>query len=157
MPSLSKIELLETNFLYDFAIGLQPRMFDAEDETDKYIYEENSEVSEMYFFVKGTIGIAVNAFPLKTTDSFYIIAQRRRAYQLIADHYVVNHRRSNFIYIATTNCHGYGIKKKHVHTILAKYQDVNGEIRARVYRHYHQHTFKPIRDFRKAQLTARNS
>ena len=72
--SLNSIELLETNFLYDFAIGLQPRMFDAEDNTDKYIYEENSEVSEMYFFVKGTLGIAINAFPLKTFESFYLIA-----------------------------------------------------------------------------------
>ena len=35
-------------------------MFDAEDSADKFIYEENSEATEMYFFVRGAIGIAVN-------------------------------------------------------------------------------------------------
>ena len=131
-------------------------MFDAEDELDKYIYEENSEVSEMYFFVKGSIGIAINQYPLKTSESFYLIAQRRRAYQLIADHYVVNHKRSNFIYIATSTCHGYGVQKKHVHQVLDKFADINGEIRGRIFRHYNQHTYKPINEFRKNQLSQRN-
>jgi len=49
-------------------------MFDAENSCDKYIYEENSEVTEMYFFVRGTIGIAVNQFPFKTSESFFLIA-----------------------------------------------------------------------------------
>lgn len=111
-------------------------MFDAEDSADKFIYEENSEATEMYFFVRGAIGIAVNQLPLKTGDSFFLIAQRRRAYQLIADHYVINHKRSNFIYIATVTCHGYGVKKKHVHTVLDNFPDISSEIRARIYRHY---------------------
>lgn len=71
---------MEPSFLYHFARGLQPRIFVCEDPTDKFIYEENSEVSEMYFFIKGYLGIAINQLPLKTSESFYLVAQRRKGY-----------------------------------------------------------------------------
>lgn len=94
--------------------------------------------------------------PLKTSDSFYLIAQRRKGYQLIADHYIINRKRSNFIYIAIETCSGYGVKRKHVHHVLDRFPDMKGEISARTYRHYNQHTFKPINDFRKRHLSDRN-
>ena len=60
----------------------------------------------------------------------------RKGYQLIADHYVINKKRSNFIYMAMEDVKGYGVSRKHVHNVLDKFPDVNGEIRARIYRHY---------------------
>ena len=54
-----KDDLMEPSFLYHFSCGLQPRMFDSKDNLDKIIFEEEAEVSEMYFFQKGQIGVEI--------------------------------------------------------------------------------------------------
>ena len=52
-----------------------PRRFDA-NENDKIIYEENQEVAEMYFVMKGFIGYAVNQLSDKISQGFYKIAKK---------------------------------------------------------------------------------
>lgn len=132
----SQMGFMETSFLYHFSLGFQPRYFDSEDDQDKFIYEEGSEVCEMYFFIKGIIGIAINNFAMRTTENFYSVAHRRKGYQLIGDHYVINKRKSGFLYIAMDPCNGYGITKKYVHQVMDRFPDVKGEIHSRTYRHY---------------------
>jgi hypothetical protein len=48
--------------MYDMSMGFIPRFFDSNNVQDKIIYEEDQEVSEMYFVLKGQIGFAVNVF-----------------------------------------------------------------------------------------------
>lgn len=48
-----------SRFLYDFAFGFMPRKFETTDE-DRIIYDEEDEVSEMYFILEGTIGVGYN-------------------------------------------------------------------------------------------------
>ena len=48
----------DSEFLTDIAKGLMPRLFIADHPSDKVIYEEDQEVSEMYFINQGFIGIA---------------------------------------------------------------------------------------------------
>lgn len=151
-----KDDLMEPSFLYHFTCGLQPRMFDSKDNLDKIIFEEEAEVSEMYFFQTGQIGIAINQLSQKSSSGFFQVVQRRNGHQLIADHYIINNKRSNFIYIALESCHGYGISKKYVHSILDSYPDEKGSIRARTYRHYMQHTYKPVSDQRKIHTISKN-
>ena len=50
----------DQKFLFALSRGLMPRRFDANDQNDKIIYEENQEVAELYFVMKGFIGYAVN-------------------------------------------------------------------------------------------------
>lgn len=49
--------LEDKQFLYDIAFGFLPRKFDSEDDGDKVIYDEDQEVSEIYFIQEGFIGI----------------------------------------------------------------------------------------------------
>lgn len=46
----------ESKYLYDIAFGFMPRRFEPTEE-DKIIYDEEDEVSEMYFILEGTIAI----------------------------------------------------------------------------------------------------
>lgn len=110
----------------------------------------------MYFFIKGALGVAINQMAQKTVDSFFLIAQRRKGYQLIADHYVINRKRCDFIYVALEYCAGYGVHRRRVHATLDKFPDVKGDLQARVYKHYIQHTYKPLNAFRRTYITTRN-
>ena len=48
----------EKEMLYDFSMGFQPRMFNGSESFDSsIIYEENQEVSEMYFVYEGVVTI----------------------------------------------------------------------------------------------------
>lgn len=44
----------DSQFLYDISFGLKPRKFEA-NEDEKLIYDEEDEVSEMYFIQEGTV------------------------------------------------------------------------------------------------------
>ena len=52
----------DSPFLTDIAKGMMPRLFVADHQSDKVIYEEDQEVSEMYFVNQGFIGIAMNSY-----------------------------------------------------------------------------------------------
>lgn len=51
-------EYKDSKFLYDISFGLKPRRL-AANEDEKLIYDEEDEVSEMYFIQEGTV-IIVN-------------------------------------------------------------------------------------------------
>lgn len=57
----------------DFTIGFMPRKFNDIGE-DRIIYEEEQEVAEMYFIVKGFVGIGYNFWGGKLTENNFIIA-----------------------------------------------------------------------------------
>mmetsp|Transcript_18712 Transcript_18712/g.28685 ORF Transcript_18712/g.28685 Transcript_18712/m.28685 type:complete len:140 (+) Transcript_18712:1571-1990(+) len=58
-------------FLYEVVIGLMPRKFDSADTSDRVIYEEEQEVSEMYFITKGFIGTGFTFCTSKLSSSNY--------------------------------------------------------------------------------------
>lgn len=47
----------DSKFLYDISFGFVPRSFDPKIEIDKILIEEEDEVPEMYFCLKGKVGI----------------------------------------------------------------------------------------------------
>ncbi len=56
-------ERKESKFLYDISFGFMPRYFNpALDPDDKLIYEEESEVPELYFCLEGKVGIGFSIF-----------------------------------------------------------------------------------------------
>ena len=51
----------DTNFLYEIAFGFMPRSFKNNAE-DRYLYEEEVDVTEIYFIWKGEWAIGFNSF-----------------------------------------------------------------------------------------------
>jgi hypothetical protein len=51
----------DPNFLYQITFGFMPRQFKNTPE-DRYLYEEEGDVSEIYFIQKGEWGIAFNSY-----------------------------------------------------------------------------------------------
>jgi hypothetical protein len=46
----------DSEFMYEISLGFLPRIFKSDDPVDRIICEEDQEVSEMYFVIKGFIG-----------------------------------------------------------------------------------------------------
>lgn len=75
-------------FLYDVAFGFMPRKFEPTDE-DHVIYDEEEEVTEMYFVTDGMVAISysINAgYSVKKCST----AKKLVGSFLICDNYVVN-------------------------------------------------------------------
>jgi hypothetical protein len=60
---------LDPNFIYQVAFGFMPRKFNATVE-ERYMYEEECEVHEIYFILKGDWAIGFNSY-LKPGDLMY--------------------------------------------------------------------------------------
>lgn len=52
---------LNSNFLYEIAFGFMPRQFKA-NEKERYLYEEEQDVTEVYFIIQGDYAIAFNSY-----------------------------------------------------------------------------------------------
>lgn len=48
--------MADSEFVYEISLGFLPRRFCDDDPVDKIICEEDSEISEMYFVIKGFVG-----------------------------------------------------------------------------------------------------
>lgn len=121
----------DRKFLFDISLGLMPRFFDASDALDKVLYEEDQEVPEMYFITKGLIGFAVNSFFQKMGGLFYKIGRKQEGRQLICDHYVVNKKKSKFIYMALEDVEALAISRKYMQNVIfAKYSEYEGDIKS---------------------------
>jgi hypothetical protein len=57
----------DQNFLFEIALGFMPRQFKNTPE-DRYMYEEESDVTEIYFIVKGEWAVAFNCY-FKLTEN----------------------------------------------------------------------------------------
>lgn len=51
----------DSNFLYEIAFGFLPRQFKPTQE-DRYMYEEEVDVTEIYFIIRGEWAIAFNSY-----------------------------------------------------------------------------------------------
>ena len=69
-----------------------PRFFEEEE----LIYDEEDEVPEMYFIMEGTIGVG---FRLSGQGRQYRLIKYLRDRSFICDHYVVNKKKSEYLYM----------------------------------------------------------
>lgn len=51
----------DDNFVYEISFGFMPRLFKNTPE-DRYLLEEEGDVTEIYFIMKGTWAIAYNSY-----------------------------------------------------------------------------------------------
>jgi hypothetical protein len=107
----------------EISFGFMPRKFNDTGE-DRIIYEEEQEVAEMYFIIQGFIGFGYNYWGGKLTQNSFTIAKKQKGRQVICDQYVVNKKRSNFIYMALEETHCYALTRKYLHQVIfPKYPD----------------------------------
>lgn len=66
----------QRTMLSDISYGFMPRIFDPQDD-DKIIYEENQEVSELYFIQDGFIGIGFSLIGNGILNRQYTISKRQ--------------------------------------------------------------------------------
>ena len=142
--------LKEKEFLYNVAMGFLPRRFDHMNHTDKIIYEEDQEVSEMYFVLSGQIGYAINALQMKSAGSFYKIGRKQKGRQLICDHYAINKKKSKFIYIALEECECFALQAKYMEQVIfPRNLEIEAELRSSCYHFYKTAIYRPLMLFRK--------
>ena len=67
----------DKDFMAEFTLGFMPRKFNDIGD-DRIIYEEEQEVAEMYFVVKGFVGLGYNFWGGKLTENSYVIAKKQK-------------------------------------------------------------------------------
>ena len=127
----------EMNFLYHVAFGFLPRHFSPNDD-DRIIYDEEQDVSEMYFVEEGIIGIAFSLIANGFAQANYSIGKRlisglnptachnQQQNHLICDHYVLNNCKCQFIYMALDReVRAFALVKSHLHEeVFPKYPEI---------------------------------
>ena len=72
---------------------------------------------------------------------------------MICDHYVVNKKRSNFIYMALEETQCYALTKKFLHQVVfPQFPDQYSLMQSNSNSYYHLNVYRPILDFRKKQM-----
>ena len=101
----------DSNFLYEVSFGFMPRLFQGNKE-DRYILEEEGDVTEIYFIVNGEWAIGFNSFqnnvptinftenndlPPGTQDIAerkIVIAKKYKGFGFVGDYYVFSSKKS---------------------------------------------------------------
>jgi len=85
--------LANKELLSDISYGFMPRTFSAA-EDDRIIYDENQEVSELYFIHEGYVGIGFSLVNTGFSNRSFIMSKKQEGIQLICDNYVINKKNS---------------------------------------------------------------
>lgn len=147
----------EMNFLYDVAFGFLPRQFYPNDD-DRIIYDEEQDVSEMYFIEEGIIGIAFSLIANGFACANYSIGKRlisglnptscshTQQNHLICDHYVLNNCKCQFIYMALDReVRAFALIKSHLHDeVFPKYPEITEKLQRESFENYNKFIFTPL-------------
>lgn len=79
----------ESKFLFEVTFGFMPRKFEPTEE-DKIIYDEEEDVTELYFFTEGFVGIGFTLVANGISSQQHQNCKKWPAPQIVGDHYVVN-------------------------------------------------------------------
>ena len=118
-------EIHESKFLYDIAFGFMPRSFDPVNNYDKLLFDEEDEVSEMYFGIEGKVGVGFTLNGRRLDSKQYKIGKYFKKYFLLCDHYVLNNKRCEFLYLVMSPVKCFALSKKFIHKqIFPKYPEI---------------------------------
>jgi len=144
----------DSNFVYEVSFGFMPRQFRNSKE-DRYILEEEGDVTEIYFIVNGEWAIGYNSFrnnvptfnfeemselPPGTQDineAKIMIAKRNKGFGYIGDYYVFSSKKSQFTYMALSDVDTYALPKQFMFkTIFKKFPGLHSEMLAESFSRY---------------------
>ncbi|CAI2386506.1 unnamed protein product [Moneuplotes crassus] len=139
-------ENIESKFLYDVSFGFMPRKFDE----NELIYDEESEVPEVYFIMEGTVGVGFR-LPGNNVRDFKIIKYFRED-SFFCDFYVLTDRKSEFVYQAVKETKTYALEKSFLDDIFQKYPQIAYNIRQDSEKRYKKEIMKPLHNKRMKDL-----
>lgn len=118
-------------FMYELSFGFIPRFF-APNAEERYILEEESDVTEIYFVMKGQWALAFNCFvppedsehvddkpllqhgeqdPADMRKHGHVVAKKFNGNGYLGDYYVLGSKRSQFHYVALSNVETFALQK----------------------------------------------
>lgn len=153
----------DSNFVYQVAFGFMPRHFEA-NATDRFILNEEGDVTEIYFIIKGEWAIGYNShennvkgFSSMDETADYLpgqedirekkimIAKNYKGYGYIGDYYVFASKRSEYEYMAITNVQSFAIPKHFMFkTIFTKFPGLHSEMLAESFSRYVKEFRRPV-------------
>jgi hypothetical protein len=119
----------DSHFAYEVAFGFMPREYN-DDPEDRYMIEEEGEVTEISFIMSGEWAVAFDCFAkgdisnqldpedeemLGTSDMSrrgILTTPSKNGYGYIGDYYVLSSKRSEFYYVALSRVQVYSLTKK---------------------------------------------
>lgn len=120
----------DSKFLYDISFGFMPRRFVHDlpgTETDEsIIYDPDDEVPEMYFIMEGMVGVGYYMpFGRDNPTKCIKLAKYLKEWTFICDYYVIENKKSEFLYKAVREVKAYALQKKHLREVFKKYPDIH--------------------------------
>ena len=158
----------DSNFVYQVAFGFMPRRFENTPD-DRFILNEEGDVTEIYFIVKGEWAIGYNSHEnnvkgfIFVEESEYLpgqedirekkimIAKQYKGFGYIGDYYVFASKRSEFEYMAISpKVESYAISKGFMFkNIFNKFPGLHSEMLAESFSRY-------VKEFRRPVTKKRN-
>lgn len=165
----------DSNFVYQVAFGFMPRRFDAVPE-DRYILNEEGDVTEIYFIVNGEWAIGYNShennvkgFGMLDEGDAYLpgqedirekkimIAKHYKGYGYIGDYYVFASKRSEYEYIAIKDVESFAIPKHFMFkNIFTKFPGLHSEMLAESFSRYVKEFRRPVEIKRQQSIAMYN-
>jgi hypothetical protein len=136
-PFFHTYEYKESKFLYDISFGFMPRRFEPSPE-DEIIYQEDDEVPEMYFIMEGTVGVGYELM------NSHRIGKYLKEYSYICDYYVLNNKKSEFLFKAIREVKAFALQKKFIKKVFKKYPEIDAVIRSESLTRYKKNIREPL-------------
>ena len=153
----------DSNFVYQVAFGFMPRRFENTPD-DRFILNEEGDVTEIYFIVKGEWAIGYNSHEnnvkgfIFVEESEYLpgqedirekkimIAKQYKGFGYIGDYYVFASKRSEFEYMAISpKVESYAISKGFMFkNIFNKFPGLHSEMLAESFSRYVKEFRRPV-------------
>lgn len=152
-----QVDLNNLDFLYDVCFGLKPVRFDPEfeDGKDSLILDEEDEVTEMYFFLKGIVGVCYYKMTQGLSKKEVETGIKYEKPIYICDYYVCYDKPSEFIYRAEGNMllEGFCLDKKFLlNVIFPKYPKISQLIKETSERRYNKNVRNVMKDLRQKHI-----
>lgn len=126
----------DSKFLYDVAFGLLPRFFSPKEDM-ALIYDEEDEVSEMYFIMQGTVGFGYYLFSQGLSKEQVKLGIYYKENTFICDYNVCHNRKNEFVIKAVTDVEAFALSKKFLNAqIFPKYPEIAAEIKEQSFYRY---------------------
>ena len=158
----------DSNFAFQVAFGFIPREF-TDDPVDRYILEEEGDVTEIYFIMSGEWAVGFDSFAKQDLNGFafegddeemrgkpdmtrrgILVASHKLGIGYIGDYYVLASKRSQFYYCALGRVSAYALTKQFMFKdLFKKFPGLHSEMLAESFSRY-------IREFRKPCGKKRN-
>jgi hypothetical protein len=165
---------IESSFAYEVAFGFMPRHYQPTEE-DRYMIEEEGDVTEITFIVNGVWAIAFNTYVIHPEEGLSIqeedddtvprdmivkghyIAMQYNVTGYIGDYYVLTSKRSRFHYVALSPLDTYALPKRFLsEKIFRKYPELERVMISDAFAKYVNQIRKPCTKIRLEKIAQLN-